>query len=147
VDDVRIRRAGVSDRAGVLLLIEDFYAVDGHAFDLRRVTAGLDPLLRDDDRGQVWVAVADEQPVGYAVVCWGWSLEAGGRECLLDELYVARRGVGLGAALLRHVMAAAAQAGATVMVLETEAHNDAARRFYLRHGFAAERSQWFSRAL
>jgi ribosomal protein S18 acetylase RimI-like enzyme len=111
------------------------------------VHAGLTPLLSDDRRGQVWLAEDGSTPVGYAVTTWGWSLESGGLECLLDELYVRQRGAGLGSALLRQAMDAARAAGAAAMFLETEAPNDSARRFYARHGFTAEDSVWLSAPL
>src|SRR5689334_8024387 len=121
-----IRRAGPDDRAELLALISEFYTVDQHEFDLDRVARGLDPLLVDDANGQVWLADAG----GYAVVTWGWSLESGGREALLDEIYVRERGRGVGRALLDHALTAAATAGASRMFLETEAHNERVRSFY-----------------
>lgn len=75
---------------------------------------------------------------------WGWSLESGGREALLDEIYVRGRGNGFGRVLLTHAMRAAARAGATRMLLETEAHNQRVRGFYASLGFTAEDSVWMS---
>lgn len=142
-----IRRAGPADEPRLLELIRRFYAVDGHEFDRVRVAAGLVPLLTGDEHGQVWVADIAGEPAGYAVVTWSWSLESGGRDCILDELYVEHRGGGTGGALLEAALAAAAESGATAAFLETEAPNDAARRFYSRHDFAAEDSIWMSRPL
>jgi len=135
-----IRRAAPPDRPELIPLIREFYAVDRHEFDHERVARGLDPLLADDTHGQVWLAGDG----GYAVVTWGWSLESGGREALLDEIYVRDRGRGVGRALLTHAMAAAARAGASRMFLETEAHNERVRAFYASAGFAAEDSTWMS---
>ena len=84
---------------------------------------------------------------GYAVVTWGWSLEAGGREALLDELYVRDRNQGAGALLLEAAAVGSSAAGAARLFLETEAANEAVRRFYARHGFAAEDSVWMQRPL
>ncbi len=140
-----IRRAGTTDREQLLELIGAFYTVDDHPFDAAHITAALDPLLVDDRHGQVWLATseADEQlAVGYAVVTWGWSLESGGPESLLDELFVSDRGRGLGAGLIEWVKHEAARHGARSMLLETEAPNEAARRFYRRHGFSDEGSTW-----
>jgi GNAT superfamily N-acetyltransferase len=142
-----IRRATTDDRDQLYGLVERFYRVDGHEFDLARVEAGLAPLLRDDQHGQVWVASDGQRLTGYVVVTWSWSLESGGRDCILDELYVERRGDGLGAALLQRAMNEARTAGASAMFLETEAPNDRARRFYGRHGFSADDSMWMSRSL
>lgn len=142
MSDFTIRRAGVDDRDSLVRLIADFYGIDGHHFDAARVGAGLAPLLQDDRRGQVWLGMRAGAAVGYTVTTWGWSLESGGLECLVDELYVSERGGGLGSALLRHAMSAAREAGAASMFLETEAPNSAARRFYQRHGFSTEDSVW-----
>ncbi|WP_433062229.1 GNAT family N-acetyltransferase [Dactylosporangium sp. CS-033363] len=142
--DIRVYRAGPEDLGPLLALVAEFCAVDGHDFDEPRVTRALGPLLRDDEHGQVWLAGPD---AGYAVVTWGWSLESGGREALLDEIFVRERGRGLGARLLQTATAAAAAVGAAVMFLETEAPNARVREFYARHGFAAQDSVWMSRPL
>jgi len=146
VNQPEIRRARPDDLAQLCRLVADFYQVDGHEFDAARVRAALSPLLRDDQHGQVWVACADRL-VGYAVVTWSYSLESGGRDCVLDELYAETPGQGVGAALLRRAIDEARSAGAAAMYLETEVPNDAARRFYGRHGFAADDSVWMHRPL
>lgn len=142
-----IRRAVAADRGALLDLIADFYRIDGHEFVGERIETGLAPLLRDDRHGQVWVASTDVALDGYAIVTWSWSLESGGRDCILDELFVTRRGGGTGAALLTHAMAEARRAGAAAMFLETEAPNERARRFYRRHGFTVDDSTWMSSTL
>lgn len=137
-----IRRARETDHDELLALIEQFYVLDGHDYDPVRIDRGLLPLLRDDTYGQVWIL--GEQPIGYAVVTWSWSLESGGRDCLLDEIYVAQQGSGLGSHLLAEVMNQAREAGAVAMFLETEAPNHRARRFYGKLGFRNEDSTWLS---
>ncbi|MGI5241858.1 GNAT family N-acetyltransferase [Dactylosporangium sp. CA-139066] len=144
-----VYRGGIHDLEGLLPLVREFCAADRHEFDADRVTRALRPLLASDEHGQVWLLGSGEgaAPGGYAVLTWGWSLESGGREALLDEIYVRERGGGHGAALLGRVLEAAAAAGAAAMFLETEAHNERVRGFYARHGFAAEASIWMSRPL
>ncbi|MEU6084003.1 GNAT family N-acetyltransferase [Streptomyces sp. NPDC047108] len=147
---IEIRRAVSSDLDDVLPLIAEFYEADAHSFDLSRVQAGLRPLLADDAVGQVWVAqdtMGAVSLVGYAVVTWSWSLESGGRDCLLDEIYVRLRGEGIGGRLLHHAMTEAQVAGCASMFMETEAPNDQARAFYARHGFSVEDSVWMGRDL
>jgi GNAT superfamily N-acetyltransferase len=146
VDGV-IARARVADEAVLLPLIREFYEVDRHPFERERVLAGLRPLLADDRHGQVWLIREPGAEVGgYAVVTWGWSLESGGREALLDEIYVRTPGTGLGGTALEAIVKAAADAGASAIFLETEAHNDRARSFYQRGGFTTEESIWMSRS-
>jgi GNAT superfamily N-acetyltransferase len=144
-----LRRATPGDRDAVLAMVAEFYAVDRHPFDSERVDAALMPLLADDQHGQVWlIGVGDDgRAAGYAVVTWSWSLESGGRDCILDELYIRDRGRGLGTAALHEIMERSAAYGASAMFLETEAHNHRARAFYARNGFTADDSIWMSRAV
>jgi GNAT superfamily N-acetyltransferase len=131
---MHIRRAGIADYEHLCELIERFYRIDDHEFDAARIDGGLVPLLCDDAHGQVWVAADSDGLIGY-------------KDCVLDELYVERRGSGHGGSLLQHAIEEARSAGAAAMFLETEAPNDGARRFYRRHGFAVEDSTWMSLAL
>ena len=145
-----MRRAGPADLDALLPLIREFCDVDHHPFDLQRVTRALEPLLVDDTHGQVWLIGHDDAASdveGYGVMTWGYSLESGGREALVDELYVRRRGAGVGAAALNEMLASAAAAGARRVFLETERHNTRVRSFYARLGFQTDDSVWMSRDL
>lgn len=144
--DERIRRATSADLEPLLPLVRAFYEIDRHEFDESVVRAALIPLLSDDTFGQVWVT-DDGGLSGYVVVTWGYSLESGGRECLVDELYVERRSNGSGARLLEVSLEGAKAAGARAVFLETEAHNQRVRSFYARCGFDLEDSVWMSRSL
>lgn len=139
-----IRRAVPADLGELLPLIRGFYRADGHRYDERLVRAGLTPLLADARHGIVLVT---DDLTGYAVLTWGWSLESGGREALLDEIYVAVRGRGSGTELLAASVEAAAAEGAKALFLETERRNERGRRFYVRHGFRIEESVWLRRDL
>ena len=141
-----IRRATSADLEPLLPLVRAFYVIDQHEFDESVVRSALIPLLSDDAFGQVWVT-DDGELGGYVVVTWGYSLESGGRECLVDEIYVERRSNGTGARLLEAALKGAKVAGARAVFLETEAHNERVRSFYARCGFEIEDSVWMSRSL
>ncbi len=149
---MKVRHARPSDVRDLLVLVAEYCASDGHEFDEQFVTAGLMPLLDSDPDhlGVVLVAELDQEagaPVGYAVLTWGWSIEIGGREAVLDELYVRVRGRGIGSELLRVVEATCRQHGVLRIFLETEAPNESARRLYTRHEFETESSIWMSKVL
>jgi GNAT superfamily N-acetyltransferase len=145
--DASPRRAILTDCDDLIPLVRCFYEIDRHDFDEERVRSALTPLLVDDEFGQVWVIENQSALTGYAVVTWSYSLESGGRDCILDEIYVARRCAGAGSHLLEAALAGAAKAGARAVFLETEAHNRRVRSFYARHGFALEDSVWMARSL
>ncbi len=137
-----IRGAEPSDLTLLVELHREFAEVDGHPFDERRATDAFVPLLRDDRHGVVWIVEPDE---GYAVLTWGWSIEAGGAEAVLDEIYVRVRGSGTGTSLLAHLIDDARARGLARIFLETESHNQRVRSFYERHGFVTDDSVWMSR--
>jgi len=136
-----IRRAVPDDLDTLVGLHEQFCDVDHHSFDVRRATAAFVPLLGDDHHGVVWITADDG---AYAVVTWGWSIEAGGAEGVLDEIYVTDRGGGTGTALIEHLLNDARARGLARLFLETESPNDRVRTFYARHGFVADDSVWMS---
>jgi GNAT superfamily N-acetyltransferase len=138
---VEIRRAGPSDLDTLLRLHREFCGADGHPFSEARARAGFEGLLHDDTRGVVWII---DEPGAYAVLTWGWSIEAGGSEAVLDEVFVSVPDRGVGGALVEHVIADGARRGLARIFLETESNNEGARRLYARHGFAADDSVWMS---
>jgi GNAT superfamily N-acetyltransferase len=143
-----LQRAGPADLDTLLPLIAEFYEVDGHAFDESVVRAALGPLLDGDTAGQVWlITTGNGDVVGYAVLTWGYSLESGGREGLVDELFLRRRNTGLGGRALEALVDRAGRAGCRVLFLETESRNARVRGFYARHNFLEQDSIWMSRAL
>lgn len=151
-------RARPADLAVLVELNAEYCAADGHVFDREAAVSGFTPLLADDRHGAVWLvrrapdgrdpdgretdgtAVVD----GYAVVAWSWSVEIGGAEAVLDELYVRTRGRGTGSAAIEAILRQCRAHGMKRVFLETERTNERARRLYARHGFAADDSIWMS---
>jgi len=137
-----IRRAQPHDLDRLVSMHRAFCELDHHPFDDARARAAFVPLLTDDTHGVVWIG---DRPDSYAVLTWGWSIEAGGREAVLDEIFVSERGGGRGSSLIEHLIADAAQRDIARIFLETESHNDRVRRLYERHGFVVDDSIWMSR--
>jgi GNAT superfamily N-acetyltransferase len=145
-----LHRAGEDDLDGVLTLAREFCRVEQHVFDRDRVIAGLRPLLAGDALGQVWLVHDPENPgaaAGYAVLTWSWSLDCGGRQCLIDELHVRAHGNGLATRVLAELLQVARAAGAARLLVETEAHDRRAREFYGQADFDLTDSVWMSTKL
>jgi GNAT superfamily N-acetyltransferase len=140
-----LTRATLDDIPQLMTLIREFCAIDGHEFDEARLGKSLPALLVDDVFGVVW-KIGD--PVdGYAVVTWGYSLESGGREALIDEIYVRSRNQGLGTKALGAILEDCRARGCKVVFLETEARNARVRKLYGRLGFIEDDSVWMSCSL
>ena len=142
--DATLTRASAEHLPLLLELVAEFCEVDQHPYDSARVALALGPLLEDDQYGVVYLVNQDS---GYLVVTWGYSLESGGREALIDEIYLRKRGEGLGGKVMDALFVDMAARGVVKMFLETETHNHRARRFYARQGFDEDDSIWMSREI
>lgn len=137
-----IRRAEAKDLETLLRLCARYCEADSHQFDPVTAAAGFGPLLLSDQHGVVWLSVDGTEVVGYAVVAWSWSIESGGPDALLDEIYVDRRGEGHGSSLVAHVLEDCRLRNLPRVFLETEKANQEARLLYTRLGFRTEDSVW-----
>ena len=114
------------------------HAIDVSRAAIERAVAG---MLADPRRGFILVDGSD----GVAWVSFTWSLEHGGLTAWLEELYVvpARRGDGLGTALLRAAEERARAAGCAAVDLEVDVEHTRAARLYQREGYRSlPRGRW-----
>jgi ribosomal protein S18 acetylase RimI-like enzyme len=136
----RIRRARPGDGAALVELQREFYREDRLTHGAANARA-LHRLLRSPLAGVVWVIEAggrdQRSPIGYLVLTIGYSLERGGRDSFIDELYVRSewRGRGLGTHAVATAEAGARRLGVRAVHLEVDTTNDRARRLYERVGF------------
>ncbi len=77
-------------------------------------------LLETPVFGNIWLLKLAEEAVGYMVLTFGFSLEFGGRDALLDELFIAEhhRGSGLGKQALLFAFDHCKKAGIRALHLE-----------------------------
>lgn len=89
------------------------------------------------DGGDTLVLLAGDGPDGLAVLRFRAAIWSAGLECYLAELYVipARRGQGLGRALMEAALAQARDRGADTMDIGVDEPDDVARRLYESLGF------------
>lgn len=100
---------------------------------------GLGQIIDFPDRGRILVLRDGETAVGMVSLLFTVSTALGARVALLEDMIVRpdyRRG-GAGSHLMRAAIDLAAQAGCRRITLLTDRTNEAARRFYARHGFTA----------
>jgi ribosomal protein S18 acetylase RimI-like enzyme len=144
------RIATESDADTLLPFMRDYYAFDGHAF----IT-----LLRDPSLGRVWLILANtieaeknsktagELPVGYIVLCFGYSLEWLGRDAFVDEFYLLTdyRGRGWGRKTMAFLEDAARSLNVTALHLEVMHRNTNALELYRKLGFEGHKSSFLSK--
>ena len=144
-----IARGSAADLAELLPLVAAFQREEGYATGDPALRASVAELLGDARAGSVLIAREAGLAVGYAALCFGYSIEFRGRDAFVDELFVVpeRRGAGFGRALLRALEAEASRGDVRQLHLEVEQHNDAARRLYLGEGFSTNGRELLSKAL
>jgi diamine N-acetyltransferase len=153
------RQATESDADTLLPFMRDYYAFDGHAFDEQKARAALVTLLRDPNLGRVWLILAKtseaekkdaterELPVGYIVLCFGYSLEWLGRDAFVDEFYLSPeyRNRGWGCRTMAFLEDDARSLNVTALHLEVMHQNATALALYRKLGFEGHKSSFLSK--
>ncbi|MEM1101502.1 MAG: GNAT family N-acetyltransferase [Pseudomonadota bacterium] len=134
-----IHRATAEDLPILAPLVAAFHHEEGIDTDEAHRQRALSPLLEGSPHGEVFLIGPRRAPAGYALVCYGWSLEYGGLDAYLDEFYLrpAVRGRGIGGDALHALSHYLGEKGAMSLALEVDMRNEAAQRSYARSGFEA----------
>jgi ribosomal protein S18 acetylase RimI-like enzyme len=123
--------------AQVDALVAAFHAEQDIAVPEQARHAGLEPLLAGSPHGAIYLIGPARAPIGYVVVSFGWSIEFGGLDGFVDEVYVRPkvRGRGIASEVLQTLPKALAGAGLKALHLEVDRTNEPAQRLYKRAGF------------
>ncbi len=134
---LRIERARREDLEPLLEMARRFHAEDGHALGAEG-EAAIARILEGEPMARCWIVRRDATPVGYLVLTLGYSVEYGGRDGFIDDLYLVEeaRGQGLGRKLLDFAIEQARALGIGTLHLEVDPENDSADRLYRRRGFS-----------
>lgn len=118
-------------------MMRAYYAFDGHEFDAAVVARTLAEFLDNPAYGLAWFIEVDGADAGYMVMCTGYSLEFGGRDAFVDEIFLHEsfRGQGIGRRALEHMVAEAQRLGIAALHLEVDHGNANAQRLYRALGF------------
>lgn len=98
----------------------------------------LAPLLDGVPHGAAYLIGPPRAPIGYIIVSFGWSVEFGGLDGFVDELFVRPgvRGRGIASEVLLSLPNALRDVGLKALHLEVARDDDAVTRLYRRAGFA-----------
>ena len=132
-----LRTARREDLPDLARFIQGYYRFESIPFDLYRVERGLVPLLGREDLGRIWLIDVNDVSVGYLIVCFGYSIEKGGRDAMVDEFYIDAnyRGRGIGRRILEQAIAEVRALGVVSLFLEVDRGNEAAQKLYSGAGF------------
>lgn len=142
--------AGPDDAGKLLALVAGFHTEQGFDTDDAHREGAILPLLDGSPHGAIWLIGPRRAPVGYIAVTFGWSIEFGGLDAIVDELYIrpAVRNRGMGSEALSGICKALKDAGVKALHLEVDASDEATQRLYARAKFRLRESyHYMSRVL
>lgn len=139
----------VAVQSDVPLLVEmmrEFYAESGVPFRAELAEVAFQHLLSDSRLGRTWILLANERSAGYVVLTIGFSMQFGGLDAFVDDLFIAApyRRQGLGRLALDTVREDCLQRGVRVLHLEVDDQNGAALSLYQDVGFRRHPFQLWS---
>ena len=129
--------AGPDDLEPLARLVGAFHAEMGIELDEVTRQAALQPLLDGSPYGAAYLVGPRRAPIGYAIVTFGWSVEFGGLDAFIDEIFIrpSVRGRGMGGDVLSALPKALADAGVVAFHLEVDRNDARAQKLYARAGF------------
>jgi ribosomal protein S18 acetylase RimI-like enzyme len=145
-----LRLARPDDLDRLMSLVGAFHTETGIEQEADQRRDALLPLLEGLPHGCIYLIGPGRAPLGYIILTFGWSVEFGGMDGFVDEIYIrpAVRGRGIATEVLLDLPKALAGAGLTALHLEVDRTDEATQKLYLRTGFKArERYMLMSRKL
>jgi ribosomal protein S18 acetylase RimI-like enzyme len=137
-DACRLRFEPVGEaQANILLSLAcAFHAEEGRSLDADSAAAVLG-IARGEPLARGWIVHSAGRAAGYVVITLGFSIEYGGRDGFIDDLYLVPevRGRGWGRCVLDFACREAKRLGIKTLHLEVEVGNDRAARLYRGAGF------------
>lgn len=126
-------------------LVEAFHIEADISSTPEQRMAGIAPLLDGIPHGCAYLIGPPRAPIGYVVITFGWSVEFGGLDAIIDELYIRPgvRGRGIASEALIALPRALAGGGLRAVHLEVDKTNEKALKLYKRAGFSVRDNYLF----
>ncbi|HEX8173500.1 MAG TPA: GNAT family N-acetyltransferase [Pyrinomonadaceae bacterium] len=133
---IETRRAAPDDIPILVELMQEFYSEAPYPLDRDWAAASFNALLPDDSLGAVWIVFLDSQPAGYVVMTIKFSMEYGGLDAFIDDLFIRApyRRRGLGRTVLNALFDECERRGVLAVHVEVGQDNEAANALYDSYG-------------
>lgn len=135
--ETHLRLATGNETPLVYRLMEDYYHEVKSPRHPKKHRWAVERLVDNPAVGRLWLVMVGADVVGYLVLSLGYSLEMGGLEAFLDDIYLIpqARGHGIGRSATHLALIQAAQLGARAVHVEVERRNQKVRNLYRHLGF------------
>ncbi|MBZ0262662.1 MAG: GNAT family N-acetyltransferase [Hyphomicrobiales bacterium] len=137
-NDISLEMAGPPQLGELLPLVAAYHLFEEISLSADIREKSVERLLNDGTLGEVWLIRRSDHLIGYVVLCFSYSIEFGGREAVIDELYIEapERGMRVGAEVLERLKVLLRAQNVMAIQLEVGQQNDRAKSLYLKSGFS-----------
>ena len=137
VNTVNFREANANDRNALEEMIVAYYLFDHQTINKSNIKSSLDIALKKNPHIVIWIIEVKQEIAGYLAVAIGFTIEAGGKDGFLDELFLKEkyRNQGIGRKAVQFAIEICPTLGIRRLSLEVESHNLRAKRLYQDIGF------------
>jgi len=134
----------------LLSLMSAYYNFEQLEFDQDKARMAVKRLISDGRSGKIWLINFRGDSIGYVAVTFGFSLEFGGKDAFIDEIFILDpyRRKGIGTMVLKLVEIYLKNDQVMALHLEVDRKNHKAKHFYRSQGFESrERYHLMSKSL
>ena len=135
--EATFRKATKADAGLLQEMIRDYYFFDKQKIDTATIQSSLAIALEENPHVIIWIIEVDRKMAGYLAIVIGFTIEAGGKDGFIDELFLKSpyRGLGFGRQAVDFAIEICPSLGIRRLSLEVEPHNKRAKRLYEDVGF------------
>ena len=136
--DVSLQVAQVGDLVELRELARSYHSFEGVSCTGSDIGAAVSPLLGESVLGRCWLIRRGKETVGYVAICFGCSIEFGGRDPFVYEIYISEpsRSRAIGTEVLRRLKSESLVLGVKALHLGVSRDNKRARRLYEKSGLS-----------
>ena len=134
--DLRFDSLREDEADALVAMVRAHHADDGHPHS-PHFEAAIKQIAKGEPMARAWMVRHADRIVGYVVLTIGYSIEYGGRDGFIDDLYLIpeARGRGWGRMVVDFALSEAKALGIRTLHLEVEADNEQAHSLYRFSGF------------
>ena len=134
---IQFKPSILADVETIVPMMQEFYAIDNYPINIDVSKALLQEFISNENLGQSWLILSDNEIVGYIILTFIFSFEYQGKIAFLDELYLTKkmRGKGVGTKAIEFIQSKSQKLSLKLIYLEVEQHNEKAQKLYLASSF------------
>ena len=132
-----------------LKMMSDYCKMNGYHFRETERSRLYEEFIQNEKLGKCWVIWFSGKVIGYIILTFGYSFEHGGRDALVDELYLNEefRSRGLDKLILESIEFFSIKYGAKVVYIKEDRAKASQKKDYRESGFEADNQSLFTKKI